>query len=360
MEYKSMTIKKRPCPICFNKNNIGLYKQVFSGHFSHKIVKCMMCGFVFVENTPPQKYYDKYYKVESKYEGVRQHEAHEDSTYKLLKSFVLRYLNKDSEILDIGCSTGALLHNLFKNGYSNVQGIDPAPGCKKVAFEKYNIHVDINTIQNYKPKKKFNLIILSQVLEHLVHVRESIATMRLFLRDGGYVFIGVPDAGRFHKEFDEPFGEFSTEHINFFTEESLRFAMRGFRCIMMHSDGKALFSGWKLEDVNDPIYEYIKKSSLKQKKVEQIINGIQHKIVVWGVGALTRRLLLATNLKRKVLFFVDSVPNLIGKKIEGINIEDPIILKNIKNPILISSYKFHDEILKTIKKRKITNKIIKI
>lgn len=351
----------RPCPICFSQKFVPLYEQAFSGHFSHNIVKCYDCGFVYVNNTPPQAFYDKYYTEESKYEGVRQHEAHEMITKRVLLQFLRLHVHKNAEILDVGCSTGSFLAFLKNRGYAHVVGIDPAPECKRVAKEKYGILVETKNIDNHNPKKKFDVVILSQVLEHLVHVRTSIGKIRSFLKDDGYLFIGVPDAGRFHQQFVEPFGEFSTEHINFFTEDSLGFVMRGFDCVLMKSDGKALFSSWKnTRGIKNPMQEYIRKSTLKQERVNRVINSLPKKVIVWGVGALTRRLLLTTSLKKRVKFFVDSSPNLVGKKIEGLNIEHPDVLRHNKEPVFIASYKFHDEIRRYVVKKKYTNNIYSI
>jgi len=312
----------RPCPICFSQKFIPLHEQSFSGHFTHNIVKCNDCGFVFVNNTPPQAFYDKYYTEESKYEGVRQHEAHETTTKRVLLQYLRLHVHKNAEILDVGCSTGSFLAFLKNKGYSHVVGIDPAPECKRVAKEKYGILVETKNIDNYNPKKKFDVVILSQVLEHLVHVRTSIEKIKSYLNDDGYLFIGVPDAGRFHQQFDEPFGEFSTEHINFFTENSLDITMRGFDRALMKSDGKALFSSWRnTKGEEDAIEEYIRKSTVKQGRVNRVIHSLPRRVIVWGVGALTRRLLLTTSLKKRVKFFVDSSPNLVGKMIEGLNIE---------------------------------------
>ncbi len=221
-------VKERNCPICAHNKSELIYVQKFANHFEHKIVSCLLCSFTYVDNIPSQNYYSEYYKNQSKYEGTRQHEIHDKFTYETFDFILKKYISKNADILDIGCSTGKLLHYFKKKGYKNLMGIEPAPACKKIAKRNYDITIKTSTLENFKTNKKYDLIIFSQVLEHLIDLRTAIIDSYRLLKDNGMIFIGVPDAGNFYKEFDEPYGEFSTEHINFFTLKSLSFLMSRF------------------------------------------------------------------------------------------------------------------------------------
>ncbi|MFH0749527.1 MAG: class I SAM-dependent methyltransferase [Candidatus Gottesmanbacteria bacterium] len=356
MSVKAIT---RNCPLCNQKKFTSLHTQIFKGHFSHHIVHCDTCGFIFVNNTPPQKYYDRYYGENSKYEGVRQHEIHDAATKSEIARFFKTNVPKDAKILDIGCSTGSMLAFIRDKGYKNVYGIDPALRCKEVAKEKYDIDVGTFDFNSFHPKKKYDVIIISQVLEHLIDIKNSVEKADSFLEDNGYIFIGVPDAGRFYLGFDEPFGEFSTEHINFFTESSLYCVMQSFVNVSMKSDTKVLFSVWKKMNAGkSSLVEYIRKSKIKQSKIQMAIDNLPNRLIVWGVGALTRRLLATTTLYNKVLFFVDSNQNLVGKSIDHIKIHAPDVLEKHHEPVLISSFTFRDEIVKYMKIKEYHNKIL--
>ena len=73
------------------------------------------------------------------------------------------------------------------------------------------------------------------------------------LKENGIMFISVPDADNFGRVFREPFLEFSLEHINFFTRNSLqnlmsRYDLKNieFNSISLNSyGGYALNSLWK-------------------------------------------------------------------------------------------------------------------
>jgi len=149
----------------------------------------------------------------------------------ILLAYEHKFISKNAEILDIGSSTGKLLSFIKTKGYQNLLGIEPAPECKIIAKKNYGITITTSTLGNFKTKKKYDLIIFSQVLEHLSDLRSAIIDAQMLLNDNGMIFIGIPDAENFYKDFNEPFGEFSTEHINFFTKKSLSFLMSGFDCV---------------------------------------------------------------------------------------------------------------------------------
>lgn len=352
-------VKIRNCPICGNKKFSFLYKQKYTSHFNHKIVCCKKCDFIFVENIPSKKYYEEYYRSQSKYEGVREHEVHEDQSISKLLSFTKKRILKDAEILDIGCSTGYLLSVLKKVGYKNLLGIEPALKCKKIAKEKYGLKVETSDLNTFNSSKKYDLIILSMVLEHLVEVKNSIKKIKKLLKNDGYLYISVPSTSNFYLNTIEPFGEFSTEHINFFTESSLCFLMRGFTNVLMESQNNGLYSIWQNGDAGiRSIKKYVELSNFKLKKIQEKIDTLSEKVIVWGAGALSQRLLSTTNIKDKILFFVDSNTNLQGAKLDKIPIYSPDVLIKYKYPILVSSYNFSDEIIRIIKSNNYTNQVL--
>ncbi|MCL4338821.1 class I SAM-dependent methyltransferase [Patescibacteria group bacterium] len=345
----------RPCPICTSRNNTVLFTQKFVGGLIHNIALCNRCGFVFVNNSPRQTYYAKYYEKMSKYEDTRDFQLHKDCV-KIIEQFI----NKSDRIMDIGCSTGHLLYLLKTDGFKNLSGVDPAPRCKEMAKKKYGITVETNDLFNLKSgTKKYDFLILSAVLEHLDKVTLAIHILGSLINDGGKIFICVPDADNFYRNFEEPFGEFSLEHINFFGKSSLHSLMYEFFPLYVSSDGKAIYSVWQKDGgVRNSMVKYIQLSQSKMDRINRVIDAAPERIIVWGAGSLTERLLSTTNLAQKTIKLADRNTNLQGKKLKGIDIIPPENLENYKEPILVSSFRFKKEILKDIKKLGLKNKII--
>lgn len=383
----------RSCPICFCSEKTHLYKQNFNNNVislmkSYDVVICKNCGFVYADNIPPQNDFNNYYEVMSKYEF-----SHKDGVvsnnyidhYTKIVNFIIPYINdKNVKILDIGCSTGGLLSIFKLNGYSNLLGLDPSPSCVKTTKELYNIEATVNNISNFNTNEKFDLVILSDVLEHLVDFSNSMQKIRSLLKDQGLLFIKVPDVERFDLYISAPFQQFSIEHINYFSQYSIRNLLSkfSFKIIEMQQrenkvttitdpdifilSKKTNENNFKItkDNINEgKIKSYITKCSkvdLKIKKIiqEKLLN--KNKVIVWGVGTHTLRLIGSGLDLSKIIYFVDSNIRYRGKKLNGIEIKLPSDIKE-KIPILISTYSYQQEIAHQIKEvLKLDNEIIKI
>ena len=344
----------RKCPICEADSNQILFTQIYSKTIKHKIVCCNNCGFVFVKNAKPQTFYNRYYKDMSKYEDTRDQKLHDKSA-----EIIARYAHYTDRILDIGCSTGHLLYLLKNKGFKELLGVDPAPQCRIVAKKLYNINVKTNSIDSFKPKEKYDFIILSTVLEHLSELRKSIKKITTLLSNDGKIFISVPNASSFFENVKEPFYEFSPEHVNFFSQKHLDMLLPEFSCIYLEADRVAIYSIWKKAgSLKDSVRKYINLSNLKLEKIRKVVDQLPKKTIIWGTGALTRRLLHTSNLRKKTMMLVDRNAKIIGKKVENIKVITPEELSSYSQPILISSFKFKDEILAEIKSRKLKNRVI--
>lgn len=342
------------CPICESSDSSLLYTQKFAEHFEHNITACNNCHFVFVSNAPSQKYYDKYYEVMSKYEHGRDEDLH-NKYFEIAKKFT----SKNSSVLDIGCSTGNLLHLYRQEGYTNLLGVDPSPRCKTVAEREFHISVETATISSFKPRKKFDYVMLAMVLEHLKDVRSNVTKLEKLIAENGYLFISVPNAAQFHAAVDEPFYEFSTEHINFFSPTHLFLLMKRFTCVHMETDERVIYSVWqKGNSLKKTMSSYISMSKKRFQEVKKVIDNLPSEILVWGSGALTQKLLNSTNLEKKIFKFIDRNKHLIGTKLNNVDIIAPSDIKKYDYPILISSFRFRDEIKKEIKNLKLKNKVI--
>jgi SAM-dependent methyltransferase len=196
----------RSCPICSSSKKTLIYKQKFTNSGislmkGYDIVVCKTCGFVFADKIPLQKEFDHYYAVMSKYEFNYANGAvskdYLNHFTKIVNFLIPNIARKKAAILDIGCSTGGLLSIFKLKGYTNLLGIDPSSSCIKAVRKLYRIEASVNNIANFKTDKKFDLIILSAVLEHLVDFTQAILKIRSLLKDQGLLFIEVPDVERF-------------------------------------------------------------------------------------------------------------------------------------------------------------------
>jgi 2-polyprenyl-3-methyl-5-hydroxy-6-metoxy-1,4-benzoquinol methylase len=283
--------------------------------------------------------------------------------------------NREVAILDIGCSTGALLHAFKRRGYEAVEGLDPSPGCSIYARDVYGITVRTGTAAAVADLPgRYGLVILSAVLEHLVDPRQALRDVWGVMHDGALLFVEVPDVEGFAACARAPFQEFSVEHINFFSLASLTSLMgtAAFRPWI----GERRRVRWLSESLAPAIYAVFRKSSTTlppafdsgseaaimayKAACESIEAGIKAQIaelaghgkpvLVWGVGTHTRHLLANGALDPlQVAGWVDSDPRYRGTEMRGRPVLAPSDLTARDEPILVSSGTVHHQIERQIR-----------
>jgi len=94
--------------------------------------------------------------------------------------FFVENVDSGNLVLDIGCGNGALTYDLAKKA-RKVIGIDLSPENIRFAKRRYsapNIDYLVGDAIGYKFEQKFNVIILSNVLEHIKNRIEFLKSIR--------------------------------------------------------------------------------------------------------------------------------------------------------------------------------------
>ena len=130
----------------------------------------------------------------------------ESGKYKILhkiKPIRIKYIlnhvssknTKNLEILDLGCGGGLVCEPLAKLGFK-VTGIDFVENNIKVAklhASQNNLKINYFTqdIDNLSLKKKYDLIILFEVLEHIDNWDKTLLKIKKFLKKGGLIILST-------------------------------------------------------------------------------------------------------------------------------------------------------------------------
>lgn len=115
--------------------------------------------------------------------------------HRIVNSMLMKYCRLDHEIADVGCgNTCAQLRHLKTLGYTNLTGVDFNLNVK---FDGINL-VDQDLEEWKELPKKYDAIILADVIEHMRYPRYLLKNALSNLKEGGMVFISVPNAGHFY------------------------------------------------------------------------------------------------------------------------------------------------------------------
>ena len=107
--------------------------------------------------------------------------------------------SKRQDVLEIGCGIGILL-NTIKGNFPNLtlEGIEPYKAGfdrLKIAKETFSEKIKINIIkfENFKPKKKYDIIYSVNVFEHLNNWKQYLEKTRTWLKPEGTNIILCPN-----------------------------------------------------------------------------------------------------------------------------------------------------------------------
>ncbi len=145
---------------------------------------------------------------------------------------VIELVGNDKKVLEIGCASGRISKRLANNGCT-VTGIeiDEDSSYEARKYCQDVINADIETLEDLGyPDNYFDVILFSNVLEHLRSPLEVIKKLKKYLNKNGYIVVALPNIanifirmkllrGKF--EYEES-GILDNSHLRFFTEKSAR------------------------------------------------------------------------------------------------------------------------------------------
>lgn len=141
-------------------------------------------------NTP--EYWDKVWSNDSvgqNYEG--------------LFDFILEKVPYGAKVLDVGCGIGRLAKLMRDKRDAKVTGLDfSVKACEQLAREGFETIVS-KLPKIPQPDNTFDVVIATEVLEHLDHPEKTLKQMVLVLKTGGVIMCSVPNNTLLpHKELE--------------------------------------------------------------------------------------------------------------------------------------------------------------
>ena len=153
---------------------------------------------------------------------------------------VLKLVPPNCSVLDLGCGRGGLLAHLRDKKNCQVKGVDISDEAVEICLEK-GIEVIKCDVEVDEIPGRYDAIILSAVLEHLIDPPSVLNKLRSNLNDNGSLIVGVPNfsdivsriqylRGKNVKRFgdnqeDMELGIQPLDHIQFFNKASLTYLL---------------------------------------------------------------------------------------------------------------------------------------
>jgi 2-polyprenyl-3-methyl-5-hydroxy-6-metoxy-1,4-benzoquinol methylase len=154
------------------------------------------------------------------------------SSHSLIVEKVIKLTPANKNILDIGCFSGELLNRvrISQKVSNNYFGADLVNYLRKdFDFIKFiSLDFNENNLSKLFENKKFDFIILGDILEHLVNPWTALNNIQQIIDNSSKILISVPNSGHWYFRFKIFFGKieyttnglFDKTHLRFFTKKS--------------------------------------------------------------------------------------------------------------------------------------------
>ncbi len=162
-------------------------------------------------------------------------------------AYIQTMVGKNDTILDLGCGHGFFAAELKKAGERTITGVDslPKPERREVLEDYISADLDsgadIDTITKTLAGKKFDSVLLLDVLEHLTTPERLLQASSQWVEENGTVIVSLPNVAHLYVRLMLLVGRFDYQdrgildrtHLRWFTRKTARkfFHSNGFRIV---------------------------------------------------------------------------------------------------------------------------------
>ena len=187
---KNIVLKECPICRCDTTDKIAVNDLLCLGA---DCLQCSNCKFVFLgtqfnDKQSNEFYNDKYRKQKQEnYDEERYLGDLERSISQL--DFMKEIISKKDRILEIGGGWGTNVNYLYSQGFKNIFVNEFDDNIVK------NLNCNIGRTSDYIKdiSSNYDVVIMSNVLEHLCQLNDKVKSLRRILNNDGIVFIEVPN-----------------------------------------------------------------------------------------------------------------------------------------------------------------------
>jgi SAM-dependent methyltransferase len=183
------------------------------------IVRCGACGHMQLAHTPTSDELLPLYE-EAEADHYIAEEAGQRVTARLALDLIEAHV-APGRMADLGCWVGFLLAEARERGWE-VTGVEPSAYASAFARERLGLPVQrTDLFAADLPAGAFDAVVLGDVIEHLPDPGAALERIGSLLRDGGVVYLALPDAGsRVARRLGRRWWSVIPTHVQYFTRES--------------------------------------------------------------------------------------------------------------------------------------------
>jgi SAM-dependent methyltransferase len=145
--------------------------------------------------------------------------------------FIRREVGKDKKVVELGCRFGGLLQYFIEG--NEVVGVDIDRNALVICREKFGIETHVANLNDKLPysNSEFDVVVLSEVLEHLPYPELTFQEISRILKNEGKLVGSVPNATHLRNRLRfllTGVVELDRTHLQQFSASSLKVMLNGF------------------------------------------------------------------------------------------------------------------------------------
>lgn len=275
-------------------------------------------------------------------------------------TFVSNHKLQEKNVLEVGCGKGELLE-IMKDLNVNVVGTEFNPEfleiCRGKELQVWKTYPTEPDFVEILGENTFDAFYTSQVLEHSPHPRDFLNSIRKTLKIGAVGLVEVPNYEMIER--DSLIYEFMTDHITYFSKESLSLLLQlsGFEVIgaTTHFNDYVLSLTVGYKKSNN-LGSFIGRLENDQNSAKEFLeNRKRSRLVLWGAGHQAFAATLLLGLDEHLSYVVDSSPDKQGKFVPGTSLQilSPEVLFNDVETdcVIVAAGGYNQEIVDTLQFR---------
>lgn len=216
----------RRCPLC--AADPPTHPSLRKNHLA--LVRCPRCSLVYANPLPPESHQSHYDNLGRPFYLSPDKLAGDYASVRFERELTwLRRFCPAGEVLDVGCSTGAFLHQLnhrFPGSYQPT-GIEISRAALQHARQQGLNVIDASLLDHDFGSRRFDAITFWAVLEHLPDPAAFLRRASNLLRPGGHCLVLVPNWNSLARRLlGTRYRYILAQHVNYFTRRTLADSLR--------------------------------------------------------------------------------------------------------------------------------------
>ncbi|MFP6711543.1 MAG: class I SAM-dependent methyltransferase [Rhodospirillales bacterium] len=234
-------LKMDACPICSAPVSLWNSKTTEAGEF--KLDRCQDCSYVFVNPRPSLEYLVDFY-TNNTHDNSFRDEAEVSLSDILKKEADWPNSSVDAErivgtahslvkttspegaltLFDVACGFGFITREAINLGF-DVTALEISNSDRKIASDMNNLEPQNIPFEEFnEADNSFDVIILSQIVEHVLDINEWIGKAQKLLKSDGLLAVALPNFDNLFRYIlgkNEPY-IIPPEHLNYFNGRNLQ------------------------------------------------------------------------------------------------------------------------------------------